>query len=154
MNSFYLWIGPAYIGGMETLLSSLRCGQLGLRRALRRSACLQIGVLVMLWLLADALMRRLGLPVPAGIVGLLVLLLAFTMRWLSPRSFARGAQWLLAEMLLFFVPAAMILLDNRQMFGWLGLKLLLVVVTGTLLVMASTAVTVELLLRWSLRHEG
>lgn len=136
------------------MMSSLRRGQLGLRRGLRRSAGLQIGVLVVIWLLAQALMQRLGVPVPAGIVGLLVLLLAFAMRWLSPRSFARGAQWLLAEMLLFFVPAAMILLDNRQMFGWLGLKLLVVVVGGTLLVMASTAVTVELLLRWSLRHEA
>lgn len=134
-------------------MSSLRRGQLGLRRGLRRSACLQIGLLVVLWWLADAVLQRLGLPVPAGIVGLLVLLLAFAMRWLSPRSFARGAQWLLAEMLLFFVPAAMILLDNRQMFGWLGLKLLLVVVGGTVLVMAATALTVELLLGWSQRHE-
>lgn len=135
-------------------MSSLRRGQLGLRSGLRRSAGMQIGVLVVIWLLAQALIQRLGVPVPAGIVGLFVLLLAFAMRWLSPRSFTRGARWLLAEMLLFFVPAAMILLDNRQMFGWLGLKLLLVVVAGTLLVMASTAVTVELLLRWSLRREA
>jgi len=78
---------------------------------------------------------------------------AFALGWLSPRTFSGGARWLLAEMLLFFVPAAMILLDNRQMFGWLGLKLLAVVVGGTLLVMAATAMTVELLLRRSQRDE-
>ncbi len=135
------------------LLLSLRRGRLGLKRWMRRSTWLQIGALVGVWMLAEWLMRRLGLPVPGGIVGLFVLLLAFALHWLSPRSFAQGAHWLLAEMLLFFVPAAMILLDNRQMFGWLGIKLLLVVVGGTVLVMAATALTVEWLFRRSQRHE-
>lgn len=139
---------------METFFSVLRRQRLAIRRGLRRSALLQIGLLVLLWWLADGVMRVLGLPVPGGIVGLFVLLLAFALQWVSPRSFRHGAQWLLAEMLLFFVPAAMILLDNRQMFGWLGIKLLLVVVAGTLLVMSATAMTVELLLRRSLRHDA
>jgi len=139
---------------METFFSVLRRQRLAFRRGLRRSALLQIGLLVLLWWLADGVMRVLGLPVPGGIVGLFVLLLAFALQWVSPRSFRHGAQWLLAEMLLFFVPAAMILLDNRQMFGWLGIKLLLVVVAGTLLVMSATAMTVELLLRRSLRHDA
>ncbi len=132
---------------------SLRRSRLNFKRWLRRSTCLQIGLLVAVWLLADTLMRYLGVPVPGGIVGLFVLLLAFALHWLSPRSFAQGAQWLLAEMLLFFVPAAMILLDNRQMFGWLGVKLLAVVVGGTVLVMAATALTVEWLFRRSQLHE-
>jgi len=138
---------------MEMLLLSLRRSRLNLKRWLRRSTWLQIGLLVAVWLLADTLMRYLGVPVPGGIVGLFVLLLAFALHWLSPRSFAQGAQWLLAEMLLFFVPAAMILLDNRQMFGWLGVKLLAVVVGGTVLVMAATALTVEWLFRRSQLHE-
>jgi len=138
---------------MEMFLLSLRRSRLNLKRWLRRSTWLQIGLLVTVWLLADTLMRYLGVPVPGGIVGLFVLLLAFALHWLSPRSFAQGAQWLLAEMLLFFVPAAMILLDNRQMFGWLGVKLLAVVVGGTVLVMAATALTVEWLFRRSQLHE-
>ncbi|WP_065868157.1 MULTISPECIES: CidA/LrgA family protein [Stenotrophomonas] len=139
---------------MEMLLLSLRRCRVGVKRWLRRSTGLQIGALVGVWLLADVLMRQFGVPVPGGIVGLFVLLLAFALQWLSPRSFSRGAQWLLAEMLLFFVPAAMILLDNRQMFGWLGIKLLAVVVGGTVLVMAVTALTVEGLFRWSQRNES
>lgn len=136
------------------LLLSLRRCRVDVKRWLRRSTGLQIGALVGVWLLADVLMRQFGVPVPGGIVGLFVLLLAFALQWLSPRSFSRGAQWLLAEMLLFFVPAAMILLDNRQMFGWLGIKLLAVVVGGTVLVMAVTALTVEGLFRWSQRNES
>lgn len=137
---------------MEIVLSPLRRAHLGLRRLFRRSAWAQVAVLAAAWLLVDVLLRQLRIPLPAGIVGMALLLLAFSRRWMSPRSFARGAQWLLAEMLLFFVPAAMILLDNRQMLGWLGIKLLVVVAGGTLLVMAATAMTVEVLFRRSQRH--
>lgn len=138
---------------MNAFMTSLRRHRLGARRGFRRSRGLQIATLVGVWLAAEALVRHAGLPLPGGILGLCALLLLFALRWLSPHSFALGARWLLAEMLLFFVPAAMVLLDNRQLFGWLGIKLLLVVVGGTLLVMTSTAVTVELLYRRSLRDE-
>jgi len=67
---------------------------------------------------------------------------------------SRGAGWLLAEMLLFFVPAAMIVIQNPQLFGTLGLKLLLVIVVGTVLVMAATALTIDLLFRWKQRRES
>ena len=66
---------------------------------------------------------------------------------------SKGAGWLLAEMLLFFVPAAMILMQNPQMFGLLGLKLLAIIVVGTILVMAATALTIDVLFRWRQRHE-
>jgi holin-like protein len=56
-------------------------------------------------------------------------------------------------MLLFFVPAAMILMQNPQMFGLLGLKLLAIIVVGTILVMAATALTIDVLFRWRQRHE-
>lgn len=118
-----------------------------LRRRLRGSRLAQVTIILLLWLAAEALVQRCRLPLPAGILGMLVLLGLLATRWVSPRTFGRGAEWLLAEMLLFFVPAAMILLDHRQMFGWLGLKLLLVVLGGTVLVMVSTALTVELLYR-------
>jgi holin-like protein len=71
----------------------------------------------------------------------------------APQTVSKGAGWLLAEMLLFFVPAAMILMQNPQMFGLLGLKLLAIIVVGTILVMAATALTIDVLFRWRQRHE-
>ncbi|MNL56483.1 holin-like protein [compost metagenome] len=64
----------------------------------------------------------------------------------------RGASWLLGEMLLFFVPAVMSLLDHREFLGLLGLKLLVVILLGTALVMAGTALTIDLCYRWMNRH--
>lgn len=64
----------------------------------------------------------------------------------------RGANWLLGEMLLFFVPAVMSLLDHREFLGVLGVKLLVVILLGTALVMIGTALTIELCYRWMNRH--
>ena len=81
----------------------------------------------------------------------LVLALLATRR-LRVRNVHRGASWLLGEMLLFFVPAVMSLLDHREFLGMLGVKLLVVIVLGTALVMTGTALTIELCYRWMNRH--
>ena len=122
------------------------------RKALIGSTPAQVALVVAIWALANWLTTAMRLPLPSGIVGLALLLALLFSRCASPRIVAKGANWLLAEMLLFFVPAAMILMQDPEMLGWLGLKLLLVVGIGTILVMASTALTVELMLRWSRHH--
>ena len=126
------------------------------RLALRHSRLLQGGLLVGFWAVGELIARVAHLPVPGGILGLalvLVLLLSGRMNALNLR---RGADWLLAEMLLFFVPAVLAVLDHREFLGLLGLKLLAVVLTGTLLVMAGTGLAVDLCCRFSpalVRHD-
>jgi holin-like protein len=58
-----------------------------------------------------------------------------------------GARLLLADMLL-FLPAVLGVMDHPALFGLLGLKLLAVIVPGTALVMAATALSVE----WAARR--
>ena len=122
------------------------------RRWLRGSRLLQVLLIVGLWAGAEWLVQATHLPIPSGIVGMMILLL-LGRQWVAPQTVSKGAGWLLAEMLLFFVPAAMILMQNPQMFGLLGLKLLAIIVVGTILVMAATALTIDVLLRWRQRHE-
>jgi holin-like protein len=119
-----------------------------LRRALQASRPAQILLLIGFWLAGDQITRWSGLPVPGGLVGMgLVLALLATGRLRLP-SLERGASLLLAEMLLFFIPAVMAVLDHRELLGVLGLKLLVVILAGTLMVMLTTALTVDLCLRW------
>lgn len=124
-----------------------------LRIALHRSRLLQTGLLAGFWFLGEGLTRALDLPVPGGVVGMAIVLALLASGKLSMFAMRRGANWLLAEMLLFFVPACMAVLDHHELFGTLGLKLLAVIVAGTLLVMGSTAFTVDAYYRWKLRHE-
>jgi holin-like protein len=117
------------------------------RFALRRSRVLQGGLLAAFWAAGEALSRATGLPVPGGVLGLALVLALLAAGLLKTASLRRGAQWLLAEMLLFFVPAVLAVLDHREFLGLLGLKLLAVVLTGTLAVMAATGLTVDLCCR-------
>jgi holin-like protein len=122
------------------------------RRLIHRSRLLQIGLVLAFWFAGEAVVRLTGLPVPGGIVGMLMVLALLSSRRLSRFSMRRGAEWFLAEMLLFFVPAIPAVLDHREFLGLLGLKILMVIVVGTLAVMAVTAVTVDLCCRWRSGH--
>jgi holin-like protein len=123
-----------------------------LRRTLDQSRWLQIGLLCGLWALGTGLGRLTGLPLPGGIIGMAILLALLGSGWVRPLAVRRGAAWLLAEQLLFFVPAVMALLDHHELLSSLGLKLIAVIFTGTLLVMTGTALTVDLWYRWRLAH--
>jgi holin-like protein len=123
------------------------------RRGLRRNRPLQIALLLAIWLASEGLVRMTGCPIPAGILGLLIVLALLVSRRISPRSMRRGANWFIADMLLFFIPAVPAILDHHEFFGWLGLKVLAVILLGTTMVMMTTALTVDLCCRWSLRHD-
>jgi holin-like protein len=122
------------------------------RRHLQQSRLLQIGVIVGLWWLCDVLARQLKLAVPGGVLGMIALIALFASGRLRIRSLGKGADWLIAEMLLFFVPAVVVLIDMPQMLGWLGLKLLIAAIVGTSLVMLTTAFTVHTFMRWGRPH--
>ena len=118
------------------------------RGLVHRSRLAQIALLLAFWLLGGAVARATDLPLPGGIVGMALVLSLLATRQLSVLSMRRGAEWLLAEMLLFFIPAVLAVLDHREFLGLLGLKILIVIVVGTTIVMAVTALTVDLCYRW------
>ncbi|MCA6217480.1 CidA/LrgA family protein [Ideonella sp. B7] len=122
------------------------------RRQWRHHRLVQIAMLMLAWGLGEALVRLSGLPLPGGIVGMALLLLALTTGWIQLGSLRQGARWFLAEMLLFFVPAVPAVLDHPELFGWLGMKILAVIILGTMTVMAVTSVVVDITLRLAHRH--
>jgi holin-like protein len=89
--------------------------------------------------------------VPGSVVGLFLLFILLMTGGINLLTVRRGAQWYLAEMLLFFIPAVLAVLDHHEFFGLLGLKILAVILLGTVIVMISTALAVEAGLRLS-RH--
>lgn len=120
--------------------------------ALHRSMIAQLGVLAGFWMAGEGVVRLLNLPLPGGIVGMAVVLALLSSGWLRPASVRRGASWLLAEMLLFFVPAVMAVLDHKELIGLDGLKIAAVILLGTVMVMGGTALAVDLCWRWTQRR--
>ncbi len=113
----------------------------------------ELVVLLGLYVLGCALATALGWPIPGGVIGLGLLLMAFATGWVKPAALQLGAGLLMAEMLLFFIPALMSLLDYGALLRQEGLRILLVIGASTLLVMLATALTVEVVCRWRMRHE-
>ncbi|EHJ47656.1 LrgA family protein [Solidesulfovibrio carbinoliphilus subsp. oakridgensis] len=113
---------------------------------------LQMACLIGLWWVCDVAVRAAGLPVPAGVVGMLLLVGLLATGRLPARWLRRGAGGLLDHMLLFFVPACMTLLDHPELVGVTGLKLLAVIVVGIVSVMAGTALIVEFSFRMRSHH--
>ncbi|PTB21478.1 murein hydrolase transporter LrgA [Trinickia symbiotica] len=103
----------------------------------------QTAFLAALWFAADFVSRRLGLPVPGSVLGLAALLALLLSGRVAPRWVKAGADWLLADMLLFFVPAAVAVVQYGGLFKSDGWRLALAVVAGTLTVMVAVAVTVD-----------
>ncbi|MGG1945239.1 CidA/LrgA family protein [Trinickia sp. NRRL B-1857] len=103
----------------------------------------QSALLAVLWLGADFAARHLGLPIPGGVIGLAALLVLLFTGGVAPRWVKAGADWLLSDMLLFFVPAAVAVVQYGGLFKSDGWRLALVVVGGTLAVMVAVAFTVD-----------
>ena len=114
----------------------------------------ELAVLLGLYLLGCQLALWLTLPIPGGVIGMALLLLAFAFGWVKPAALQLGAGLLMAEMPLFFIPALMSLLDYGALLRNDGWRILLVIAASTLMVMLVTAFTVEVAVRLRRSHEA
>ncbi|WP_242171105.1 MULTISPECIES: CidA/LrgA family protein [unclassified Pseudomonas] len=114
----------------------------------------ELVVLLAIYLLGTQLSVWFGWPIPGGVVGLGLLLASFANGLVKPATLQLGAGVLMAEMLLFFIPALMSLLDYGGLVRNDGWRILLVIGFSTLSVMLVTAFTVEMVCRWSMRREA
>ena len=90
----------------------------------------QIALLAAIWLLADLAVRTFHLPLPANLTGMLALLALILLGVVKTHWFSAGARWLLAEMLLFFVPAVVAVVNYQDLLlqeGWRIMVVLLLV---------------------------
>lgn len=113
----------------------------------------EMAVLLAIYFIGCQIVAVLHMPIPGGVIGMALLLLAFATGWVNPATLQLGAGVLMTEMLLFFIPALMSLLDYGTLVRTEGWRILLVIGVSTLLVMVVTAFTVEAVCRWRLRHD-
>jgi holin-like protein len=150
--------------GVESINSFYACGEYHYTAAvtyslkqraltgLAGSRLAQIALVVGFWAAGSGLVHLAGAPLPGSLIGLLALLGLLGCGALDPRLVERGAGWLLAQMLLFFVPAVVALLAHPEFLGLIGVKVLLVILGSTVMVMLATALTVEWGMRLLSRH--
>lgn len=111
------------------------------------TASYQIIIILAVWSCAYVLQKLLNLPVASGVLGFFLLLFLLEMKWLKLAHVERGANLLLAELLLFFIPPVVGVIQYQDLLIASGWKILLVILISTALVMMVSVYSVRLLLK-------
>lgn len=111
------------------------------------TASYQIIIILAVWSCAYVLQKLLNLPVASGVLGFFLLLFLLEMKWLKLAHVERGADLLLAELLLFFIPPVVGVIQYQDLLIASGWQILLVILISTALVMMFSVYSVRLLLK-------
>jgi holin-like protein len=116
-------------------------------RSLNQSVLLkiifQLSLLIFIWWIGSVLQKLLNIPVSAGVIGLFLMLFAllsgvFKLQWIKS-----GSDFILGELVLFFIPCVVGLIKYKHLFMTQGWQMVVAVVIGTVTVMVSTAYAVH-----------
>ncbi|WP_436897529.1 CidA/LrgA family protein [Acinetobacter gyllenbergii] len=103
----------------------------------------QILILAGFWLAGYVLNQKLGIPISAGILGMFLLLFCLFFKVIKMDQVAMGATFVLGELLLFFVPVVVAVVQYKSLFMTEGWQIVLSIAIGTILVMLSTCLTIH-----------
>lgn len=103
----------------------------------------QLLFLIGLWWISDCIQKFFHLPLSAGVIGLILLLFALMSGLIKLVWIKAGADFILAELVLMFIPCVVGLVKYKQLFISQGWQLVLAVVLGTICVMVMTAYSVH-----------
>jgi len=105
---------------------------------------LQIGLLILIWWIGSIIQKQFNLPISAAVIGLFMVLIGlmtgiFKLNWIKS-----GSDFILGELVLFFIPCFIGLMKYKNLFITEGWQLIVVVVLGTVCVMVFTAYSVHI----------
>jgi len=103
----------------------------------------QVTLLALIWVGADFISRHYLPQVPSSLLGMASVLLLLGLRVIQRDWLAHGAGWLISEMLLFFVPAVIAIIQYPDLIHDNGLAIMVVILGSTVCVMTSTALAVD-----------
>jgi holin-like protein len=106
-------------------------------------------VILVGFFLLGSLMHRVGIPIPGGVLGMLLFYLALSSRLLKPAWVERASMLLLRHMVLLFVPLTVGLMDMGNLLSrqWLAIA------ASLLVSFLAVLLTTGLLGRWLLPAE-
>ncbi|SFB21483.1 holin-like protein [Cohnella sp. OV330] len=104
---------------------------------------LQVGFLIAGTRASEMAAEALRLPIPGSILGLLALFALLELKIVKLAWIELGAEWLVAQMLLFFVPATVGIVRYKPLIVESGVAILATILLSTAIVMAIAGLTGE-----------
>lgn len=112
-----------------------------------RRATLQIIIILAIWAIASLLQQIMHLPVASGILGFFILLFLLEVKWLQLEEVENGADLLLGELLVFFIPPVVGVIQYQELLLASGWKIIAAIAISTFMVMAVSVFTVRMFLQ-------
>lgn len=106
----------------------------------------QIVLIYSFLLIGELFVHIIHIKIPGSIIGLALLFICLKTKLIKLNWVEMGAKFLTAHLLLFFIPAAVGVVNYSYIFGLIGAKLLLVIFISTILVMISTGLVADFIL--------
>ena len=104
-------------------------------------------ILLSFQLIGEIIIRTLSLPIPGPVVGMLLLFVTLLLRDSLVSRIEPTAQYILQNLTLLYVPAAVGVVVHLHLVQSEGLPIIITLVGGTIITIAVTAVSMNFLLR-------
>lgn len=98
----------------------------------------QIGIIIVFYLVGQAIVHITGIIIPGSIIGLVLLWLALFFKVLNVKYIQQGASFLLLYLTIFFIPSTVAVINYPELLTISGGLLILAVIISTLITMAIT----------------
>ncbi|MBS4220658.1 CidA/LrgA family holin-like protein [Bacillus sp. FJAT-49711] len=108
---------------------------------------LQIALLYFIFLLGSWIQKTLNLFIPGSIIGMLILYLLLSTGFFKQEWIEKGSVLLIKYLPLLFLPVTVGIISFPQLFNVQGILLILIILFSTALVMVSTGILSQQLLR-------
>lgn len=99
----------------------------------------QIAILYIFYYVGVFFVEITKLPLPASVIGLILLALCLQMKWVKAEYIREGAGFLLAFMTLFFIPPIVGIIDYPELLSLEGILLMVTIFISTLFVILFTS---------------
>lgn len=106
----------------------------------------QLGIILLISFLGELLKVLIKLPIPASIYGLLLMLVALKTKVIKLEQVRESSNFLIEIMPLMFIPAAVGLMESWNTLSNILLPIIIITIVTTIIVMAVTGKTTEILL--------
>jgi holin-like protein len=94
-----------------------------------------VAILIGFHQMGEIIQRFFRWPIPGSVIGLIALFLCLKWKWIRLEWIEAGASFLIAELMLFFIPAAVGVVQYQELILQSGLYLLAFIIFSTVLIM-------------------
>lgn len=107
----------------------------------------QLIIIILFSFIGELLNYVIPLPIPASIYGMILLFLALSSKIIKIEQVEETGEYLMSIMLIFFVPAAVGIMDTFFQYQSSMLKIIVIVIISTIIVQAVTGLISQFIIR-------